>query len=183
MAAEMLEIIEKEMDSTVAEHVGNWQRLSPFETLVRTILSQNTTDKTSFVAFDNLKEKFQEIIEYTWTPLVQDDGTCLLYFQAYDSKENVGKSTTLLLIIRTGEMMTNIMLFTITITLLGLYIGNIIAKRVLVNDKIMRYIEDVQNYIRKPSIKEIRKVNPLFLFKKEWVSLSRINEINELYPE
>ncbi|MHA1275959.1 MAG: endonuclease III domain-containing protein [Candidatus Helarchaeota archaeon] len=59
MAAEILEIIEKEMN--IAEHVKNWQRVSPFETLVRTILSQNTTDKTSFVAFDNLKKKFHDI--------------------------------------------------------------------------------------------------------------------------
>jgi endonuclease-3 len=71
MAAEMLEIIEKEMNIT--EHVKNWQRLSPFETLVRTILSQNTTDKTSFVAFDNLKEKFREITPETMAGAEQSE--------------------------------------------------------------------------------------------------------------
>jgi len=124
--------------------------------------------------------EIQEIIEYTWTPFVQDDGTCLLYFQAYDNKDNVGKSKTLLLVIRTGEMMTNIMLFTMVITILGLYVGNKIAKKVLTNDKIMRYIEEVQEFIKKPSMKDIAKVSPLFLVRKERVSLSRINEINNL---
>jgi len=56
---EMLQIIEKEMD--IAQHVKGWKRLSPFESLVRTILSQNTTDKTSFVAFNNLVAKFKKI--------------------------------------------------------------------------------------------------------------------------
>ncbi len=73
MAAEMLEIIEKEVNSTVAGHVRNWQRLTPFETLVRTILSQNTTDKTSFVAFDTLKEKFQEITPKTMADAEQSE--------------------------------------------------------------------------------------------------------------
>jgi endonuclease-3 len=59
MAAEILQIIEKEMD--VADHIRDWKRYSPFETLIRTILSQNTTNRTSFVAFDNLQAKFQKI--------------------------------------------------------------------------------------------------------------------------
>ncbi|NVM30701.1 MAG: endonuclease III [Candidatus Helarchaeota archaeon] len=53
----MLEIIEREMD--IAQHVKNWKRLSPFESLIRTILSQNTTDKNSFAAFENLASKFE----------------------------------------------------------------------------------------------------------------------------
>ncbi len=56
---EILQIIEKEMD--IAQHVKGWKRLSPFESLIRTILSQNTTDKTSVVAFNNLVEKFKKI--------------------------------------------------------------------------------------------------------------------------
>jgi len=57
MAAEILQIIEKEMD--IADHIKDWKKFSPFETLIRTILSQNTTNRTSFVAFDNLQAKFQ----------------------------------------------------------------------------------------------------------------------------
>jgi len=59
MASEILQIIEKEMD--VADHIKDWKRYSPFETLIRTILSQNTTNRTSFVAFDNLQVKFKKI--------------------------------------------------------------------------------------------------------------------------
>jgi endonuclease-3 len=59
MAAEILQIIEKAMD--VSAHIKDWKRYSPFETLVRTILSQNTTNRTSFVAFDNLAAKFQNV--------------------------------------------------------------------------------------------------------------------------
>jgi endonuclease-3 len=59
MTAEILQIIEKAMD--ISAHIKDWKRYSPFETLVRTILSQNTTNRTSFVAFDNLQAKFQKI--------------------------------------------------------------------------------------------------------------------------
>ena len=59
MSSELLEIIEKEMD--ISAHVQHWERHSPFETLIRTILSQNTTDRTSFAAFDNLRKKFGKI--------------------------------------------------------------------------------------------------------------------------
>jgi endonuclease-3 len=61
MASEIFQIIAKEMD--VAQHIQSWELHSPFETLIRTILSQNTTDRTSFVAFDNLKAKFGGKIE------------------------------------------------------------------------------------------------------------------------
>ncbi|MHA1263660.1 MAG: endonuclease III domain-containing protein [Candidatus Helarchaeota archaeon] len=59
MAAEILEIIRKEMD--IEAHIKNWEQLTPFETLVQTILSQNTTDRTSFQAFKNLRKKFGKI--------------------------------------------------------------------------------------------------------------------------
>ena len=125
----------------------------------------------------------EEIIEYTWIPLVQDDGTCLIYFQAYDSKDNSGTSKTLLLVIRTGEMMTNIMLFTMIITVLGLYVGNKIVKKVITNDKIMRYYEEILDFIKKPAMKDITKLSPMFLIRKERVSLSRINEIMNLLSQ
>lgn len=54
----MLQIIADEMD--IEAHIKNWTRYTPFETLVRTILSQNTTDKTSFKAFDRLMERYPE---------------------------------------------------------------------------------------------------------------------------
>ncbi|HUY01154.1 MAG TPA: endonuclease III [Candidatus Deferrimicrobium sp.] len=60
MASEILKLIAKEMD--VSQHIQSWELHSPFETLIRTILSQNTTDRTSFVAFDNLKAKFNNNI-------------------------------------------------------------------------------------------------------------------------
>jgi endonuclease III len=59
LAAEILQIIEKAMD--ISAHIKDWKRYSPFETLIRTILSQNTTNRTSFVAFDNLQARFQKI--------------------------------------------------------------------------------------------------------------------------
>ncbi len=75
MSLEMLEIIAKEMN--VAEHIRNWKQYSPFETLIRTILSQNTTDKNAFAAFDNLKAKFNnqinpETLAYADTAKIQD---------------------------------------------------------------------------------------------------------------
>ena len=72
------------------------------------------------------------------------------------------------------------MLFTMVITILGLYVGNKIVKKILTNDKIMRYIEEALEFIKNPSMQDIAKVSPLFLVRKERVSLSRINEINDL---
>ena len=59
MSLEILEIIEREMD--IKAHIKRWRELSPFQTLVRTILSQNTTDKNSLAAFDKLESKFGEV--------------------------------------------------------------------------------------------------------------------------
>lgn len=59
MSSEMLEIIEREMD--IKSHVKKWRALTPFETLIRTILSQNTTDKNSLAAFDKLESKFGKV--------------------------------------------------------------------------------------------------------------------------
>ncbi len=47
----------------IAQHVKDWKRLSPFESLIRTILSQNTTDKNSLAAFNNLASEFEIIPE------------------------------------------------------------------------------------------------------------------------
>lgn len=62
-ATEILEIIEKEMD--IEAHIKNWEHLTPFENLIQTILSQNTTDRTSFKAFKNLRMKFERITPET----------------------------------------------------------------------------------------------------------------------
>ncbi|NVM52902.1 MAG: endonuclease III [Candidatus Helarchaeota archaeon] len=59
MSSEILAIIAKEMD--ISKFIKNWKLLSPFETLIRTLLSQNTTDKNSLAAFDNLQVKFKNI--------------------------------------------------------------------------------------------------------------------------
>lgn len=61
MSSEMLEIIAREMN--VAGHIRNWKQLSPFETLIRTLLSQNTTDRNAFAAFDKLKATFRDQID------------------------------------------------------------------------------------------------------------------------
>ncbi len=49
----VLEIIMNEMN--VTQYIKAWKQSSPFVTLVRTILSQNTTDQNAMVAFDNLQ--------------------------------------------------------------------------------------------------------------------------------
>ncbi len=61
MSSEILEIIAREMN--VADHIRNWKQLSPFETLIRTLLSQNTTDRNAFAAFDKLKAAFRDQID------------------------------------------------------------------------------------------------------------------------
>ncbi|MFX1295442.1 MAG: endonuclease III domain-containing protein [Promethearchaeota archaeon] len=71
----ILNIISKEVN--VLEHVRNWKQYTPFETLIRTLLSQNTTDKNAFKAFDNLKEVFSnkiqpEILTYAETNKIQN---------------------------------------------------------------------------------------------------------------
>jgi len=61
MSLEMLEIIANEMN--IVQHIRDWKQYTPFETLIRTILSQNTTDRNAFVAFDNLKAQFRNKID------------------------------------------------------------------------------------------------------------------------
>ncbi len=58
---QIVQIISNEMN--VSNHIRNWKEYTPFETLIRTILSQNTTDKNAFAAFDTLKAKFHNKIE------------------------------------------------------------------------------------------------------------------------
>jgi endonuclease-3 len=61
MSSEILEIIVREMD--VSEYIKNWKQLSPFEMLIRTILSQNTTEQNALAAFNKLKTAFSNKID------------------------------------------------------------------------------------------------------------------------
>jgi endonuclease III len=61
MSSEILEIIVREMD--VSEYIKNWKQLSPFEILIRTILSQNTTEQNALAAFNMLKTTFSNKID------------------------------------------------------------------------------------------------------------------------
>ncbi|MHA1292326.1 MAG: S8 family peptidase [Promethearchaeota archaeon] len=123
---------------------------------------------------------FQEILKYTWTPLLKDDGSCFIDIKAYDNNNNLGYSTTILVILRYKQYIFNTFLLFSVIFLLGYIMTNRTAKRLLTSEKFERYLNNLSIFLKKPSREGFSKISLFKLLKKEDVILKEINIINDL---
>jgi hypothetical protein len=128
----------------------------------------------------NFKKITNGFIEYYFLSNLNEDGTCYLKIEALDSKENLGESKTIVIILRSGLMFRNAMLFTLILTLGSLIVVNRIFKRVIINERYYQLVEDLQKFIRKPSKITFSRIKLKTLFEKEDYNISKINEITLL---
>jgi len=121
-----------------------------------------------------------EIIQYTWGPLISDDGLCIIYIKAYDDKDNLAESDALLVNVINQDSIRNIIIIMLIVILAGIVIVNKNAKKLLANERFMHYFDDLLDFIKKPSRKGLKKLSLSRFSYKKGLVISQINKINQL---
>ncbi len=153
------------------------------------ITDQHSQVSNATLMIETVKRKctiFQETkgpFQYYFYPNLDEDGSCYIKIEAYDTKNNLGKSITIALLLRVGQLFSNAIIFSLILTLGSMIVMNKVAKKLIVNEKYIQMLENIQNYIKKPTKENLSKVQIKRLFKKELPIVSRINEINTLINE
>ena len=130
--------------------------------------------------YESIKYISAGLFEYYFTPSLDDDGTSFVRIEALDSEENLSKSETLLLIFRAGLFHNNGILYSLILAIGGMIGMNIVFKRIIIKEKYFKLLENLQDFIRKPSKTTYSKINLKTLIEKEDYYASRINQINLL---
>jgi len=135
------------------------------------------TQKRTYTYFNAL---YNGYFTHYFHPNLDEDGACYIRIEAYDSKDNLGESITLLLIIRVGLYTNNAIIFSLILSMGGLLVMNKAAKRIILNDKYLKLYNELTDFIKKPNKKNFSKIQLKKLFEKQDPHIKKINEITFL---
>ena len=124
--------------------------------------------------------KIDQEVEYRWQPAPEDDGPCYINVSAYDTNDNEGYSMTLLVFPKNGMVLNNTIIISLLIMLAAMVIFNKYSKKLLTNEPLMRYLQDLSSFMRYPDYKHRKKIHPIRLFTLERYFQFKIAEINSL---
>jgi len=124
--------------------------------------------------------KIGQEVEYRWQPAPEDDGPCYINVSAYDTNYNEGYSMTLLVFPKNGMVLNNTIIISLLIMLAAMVIFNKYSKRLLTNEPLMQYLQDLSSFMRNPDYKHRKKIHPFRLFTLERHFQFKIKEINNL---
>ncbi|MFO8020044.1 MAG: hypothetical protein R6U96_15570, partial [Promethearchaeia archaeon] len=126
----------------------------------------------------------KSIINFTWKPTLGESGNCFIRIEAYDTKNNLGRSEDIFIFIQKSYLMRNTLILFSIISVVAVTILNKYAKKLLSNKKIMDYFGEIGDFIRKPSKAKLKRIDPTDVLQKDNQTIeAELDRVNELILE
>ncbi|MGV9197637.1 MAG: S8 family serine peptidase [Promethearchaeia archaeon] len=125
-----------------------------------------------------------DTIYFIWNPSLGESGNCFLYIEAYDTKNNLARSETVFIFIQRSYLLRNTLIFFAIISIGLVAVLNKYAKKLLMNEEIMAYLEDLSDFIRRPRKVKLKKIDPKQMFHKISNDIeTQLDNVNEFILE
>ncbi len=137
-------------------------------------------NNTYSIEFEEIED---DLFECIWEPSFIDDGNCFIYIEAYDSNDNIRVSESLLIVVRVQQFLINATILSIFLMLVSLSVENRAFKKLLRSERFTLYLDALTTFLKKPSFKKMKLINPLTFFNSEFLLSLEIEKINNLIKD